>query len=70
MPEHPAPDHSINPDHPERDSERGTGGLMPGNYEQAGGEAGHGAGEGNPAVERVRGPASKVPNPPPRDGGR
>jgi hypothetical protein len=54
---------AINPDHPDRASEPGTGGLMPGSYEQAGGEAGHGAGESGPAREGVRGPGSRVPDP-------
>ena len=56
---------AINPDHPDRAAERGTGGLMPGNYEQAGGEGGHRAGERGVADEddQIRAPGSKVPHP-------
>ena len=56
---------AINPDHPDRASEPGTGGLMPGNYEQAGGEAGHRAGEHGVADEddQIRAPGSRVPHP-------
>lgn len=66
---------AINPDHPDRASEPGTGGLMPGSYEQAGGEAGKasrgsGADPGSgpastpqPATPHIRAPGSKVPDP-------
>ena len=56
-------DVAINPDHPDRTSAPGTGGLMPGNYEQAGGEAGHAAGDSAPPTEGVRAPGSRVPDP-------
>ena len=53
---------AINPD---RAAESGTGGLMPGNYEQAGGEGGHRAGEHGVADEddQIRAPGSRVPQP-------
>lgn len=45
--------------------EPGTGGLMPGNYEQAGGEGGHAPGEHGVADEDdvIRAPGSRVPHP-------
>ena len=56
---------AIDPDHPDRTSEPGTGGLMPGSYEQAGGEGGHRAGERGVAHEDdvIRAPGSRVPDP-------
>jgi len=53
---------AVNPD---RAAEPGTGGLMPGNYEQAGGEGGHRAGEHGVAEEDdvIRAPGSRVPHP-------
>jgi hypothetical protein len=49
----------------DRAGEPGTGGLMPGNYEQAGGEGGHAAGERGVAHEDdvIRAPGSRVPHP-------
>ena len=57
--------HAINPDRPDRAAEPGTGGLMPGNYEQAGGEGGHRGGERGVADEddQIRAPGSRVPHP-------
>lgn len=56
---------AIDPDRPDRAAEPGTGGLMPGNYEQAGGEGGHRAGEHGVAQEDdvTRAPGSRVPHP-------
>ena len=56
---------AVNPDHPDETAEPGTGGLMPGSYEQAGGEGGHRAGEQGVAHEDdvIRGPGSRVPQP-------
>lgn len=56
---------AVNPDHPDQTAEPGTGGLMPGSYEQAGGEGGHRAGEQGVAHEDdlIRGPGSRVPHP-------
>ena len=50
MTERSGRDPAINPDHPDRSSQPGSGGLMPGNYEQAGGEAGRDAAEPPPAA--------------------
>jgi hypothetical protein len=49
----------------DRAPEPGTGGLMPGNYEQGGGEGGHAAGERGVAHEddAIRAPGSRVPHP-------
>jgi hypothetical protein len=56
---------AINPDHPDQRTAPGTGGLMPGSYEQAGGEAGHADGERGAADEDdvIRAPGSRVPHP-------
>ncbi len=51
------------PESREHPAEPGTGGLMPGSYEQGGGEAGHRPGEGAPVIEAVRAPGSRVPDP-------
>ncbi len=50
---------------PDQSSQPGTGGLMPGNYEQAGGEGGHADGERGTADEDdvIRAPGSRVPQP-------